>query len=93
MVKVVFDFNHIPDLPAFYRAFSQNFALSEDFGANLDALWDVVTGEIALPVEIEFVHFSRRHQRRFAAIVLLLEEAEEELAGRLHFNVVDEHIV
>lgn len=87
MAKVAFDFDHIPDLSAFYRAFSQNFALSEDFGANLDALWDVVTGEIALPVEIEFIHFSRRHKRRFGAIVLLFEEAEEELAGNLRFTI------
>ncbi|WP_392433157.1 barstar family protein [Yersinia sp. HM-2024] len=88
MVKVVFDFDHIPDLPTFYRAFAEKFALSESFGANLDALWDVVTGEIALPVEIEFIHFNHRRKRRFGAIVLLFEEAEEELAGSLRFNIV-----
>ncbi|CNH91137.1 putative ribonuclease inhibitor [Yersinia aldovae] len=87
MVKVVFDFDHIPDFPAFYAAFRQKFSLSEEFGANLDALWDVVTGEIALPVEIEFIHFNPRHKRRFGAIVLLFEEAEEELAGSLRFNM------
>ncbi|MEY4476395.1 MAG: hypothetical protein RL248_2162 [Pseudomonadota bacterium] len=87
MVKVIFDFDHIPDFPTFYAVFCQNFSLNEEFGANLDALWDVVTGEIALPVEIEFIHFNPRRKRRFAAIVLLFEEAEEELSGNLCFNI------
>ncbi|MGL6018693.1 MAG: barstar family protein [Gibbsiella quercinecans] len=87
MAKVEFDFNQIADLPAFYRAFAQKFALDEGFGANLDALWDVVTGGIRLPVEIEFTNLSTRSKRRFGAIILLFEEAEEELDGGLHFNM------
>ena len=46
MAKVEFDFNQISDLPAFYRDFAHKFALDEAFGANLDALWDVVTAAI-----------------------------------------------
>lgn len=44
MNKVKFDFNHIADLPAFYRQFSHEFSLDSEFGNNLDALWDAVTG-------------------------------------------------
>lgn len=58
MNKVKFDFNHIADLPAFYHQFSQAFSLDSEFGNNLDALWDVVTAGIKLPVEIEFVNFN-----------------------------------
>ncbi|CNE51590.1 barstar family protein [Yersinia nurmii] len=87
MVKVTFDFDHIADLPAFYHDFSQKFCLGEDFGANLDALWDTVTGAISLPVEIEFIHLNHRRKRRFGAIILLFEEAEEELSGSLRFNI------
>ncbi|MDN5679692.1 MAG: barstar family protein [Ewingella sp.] len=89
MNKVVFDFNHIPDLPAFYSEFSRQFGLSESFGANLDALWDEVTGGITLPVEIDFAHLNASRKRRFGALILLFEEAEEELDGELRFNVLE----
>ncbi|BEM35100.1 hypothetical protein FUU19_21440 [Serratia sp. Lou2A] len=87
MAKVEFDFEQIQDVPAFYRDFAHKFALGEGFGANLDALWDVVTGDIGLPVEIEFTHLNARSKRRFGAIILLFEEAEEELEGSLRFNI------
>ncbi|KEY59977.1 barstar family protein [Serratia sp. DD3] len=89
MGKVEFDFNQIPDLPTFYRRFAEQFGLGKngEFGANLDALWDEVTGGINLPVEIEFLNLNARRTRRFGAIILLLEEAEEELEGKLRFNM------
>ncbi|AHG19792.1 hypothetical protein Z042_09265 [Chania multitudinisentens RB-25] len=87
MGKIEFDFNQISDLPAFYQQFAAQFALGEGFGANLDALWDVVTGDIELPVEIEFANLNARRKRRFGAIILLFEEAEEELEGNLRFNI------
>lgn len=89
MNKVKFDFSHIADLPAFYRQFSQTFSLDGEFGNNLDALWDVVTAGIKLPVEIEFINFNGHKKRRFAALVLLFEEAEEELEGALRFNTTE----
>lgn len=87
MNKVVFDFDHIPNLVTFYSEFARQFALNEHFGANLDALWDEVTGGIKLPVEIEFAHLNASRKRRFGALILLFEEAEEELDGELRFNV------
>ncbi|NIH16360.1 barstar family protein [Serratia symbiotica] len=87
MAKVEFNFEQIQDVPTFYREFAHQFALGEEFGTNLDALWDVVTGDISLPVEIEFIHLSARRKHCFGEIILLFEEAEEELDGSLRFNV------
>ncbi len=87
MKKVVFDFNHIPDLAAFYADFAQQFGVGEHFGANLDALWDEVTGGITLPVEIDFTNLSAARKRKFGSLVLLFEEAEEELDGAFTFNL------
>ncbi|XBS69403.1 hypothetical protein ABK905_23775 [Acerihabitans sp. KWT182] len=87
MEKVSFDFNQIPDLPAFYRDFGRRFALSEPIDANLDELWQTVIRRLPLPVEIEFIHLSGAKKRRFGALILLFDEAEEELEGQLHFNV------
>ncbi|MBD2790838.1 barstar family protein [Xenorhabdus szentirmaii] len=89
MKKVEFDFSQLPDLASFYREFKQSFGLGDTFGFNLDALWDVVTGDIPLPIEIEFSHFTPQKRTRFAALVLLFEEAEEELEGELRFNITD----
>ncbi|KOC89291.1 barstar family protein [Winslowiella iniecta] len=78
------DFRYIADRAEFYRQFAEKCQLSEAFGANLDALWDVLTGELALPVKIELTHLHRHpHRAQFAAIIATLEEAAEELDGAL----------
>ena len=38
-------------------------------------------------LEIEFVHLGEKTRRRFGALILLFDEAEEELEGHLRFNV------
>lgn len=86
MHKIIFDFSIIPDMTTFYRLFVKEFSLDDGFGHNLDALWDVITGEIELPVAIEFIHFDDRCKRRFASLILLFEDVEEELEGELHFQ-------
>lgn len=87
MDKVSFDFNQIPDLPAFYRAFDREFTLSASEDMNLDELWQTVTRRLPLPLEIEFLHLAGAKKRRFGALILLFDEAEEELEGQLRFNV------
>ncbi len=88
MVKVSFDFNQIPDFPAFYHDFGRQFALPEPGDtANLDELWQTVTRRLPLPVEIEFIHLHGAKKRRFGALILLFDEAEEELEGQLRFNL------
>lgn len=52
MKQIIFDFSTLADRDAFYHQFAQQFQLDEAFGNNLDALWDVLTGEIELPVNI-----------------------------------------
>ncbi|MDT1800510.1 hypothetical protein QK887_25980, partial [Salmonella enterica subsp. enterica serovar Oslo] len=51
-------------------------------------LWDVLMNDVlSLPLEIEFVHLGEKTRRRFGALILLFDEAEEELEGHLRFNV------
>lgn len=83
-----FDFRHISSKEDFYHAFSRAFGLVQSAIGDLDTLWDVVTGGgIPLPQEIVFTHLSGPARRRFGALILLFEEAEEELEGQLRFNV------
>jgi ribonuclease inhibitor len=82
-----FDFTEIDNQSTFYREFSRRFALDREKVTDLDSLWKVVTETLPLPVEIEFIHLSERRRRRFGALILLFDEAEEELEGQLRFNV------
>ena len=39
-----------------------------------------------MPLDIEFIHLNDKQRRRFGALILLFDEAEEELEGELRFN-------
>ncbi|MGL5698687.1 MAG: barstar family protein [Kluyvera sp.] len=83
-----FDFDEIEDQGDFYREFARLFALEKDSIHDLDTLWDVVTSpQMPLPLEIEFSHLDDKQRRRYGALILLFDEAEEELEGMLRFNV------
>lgn len=77
-----FDFDEIESPEDFYRDFSQTFGLAKDKVRDLDSLWDVLMNDVLpLPLEIEFVHLGEKTRRRFGALILLFDEAEEELEG------------
>lgn len=83
-----FDFDEIEDQNDFYREFTQMFGLEREKVSDLDSLWDIIMSEaLPLPLEIEFVHLPDKLRRRYGALVLLFDEAEEELEGQLRFNV------
>ena len=83
-----FDFDEIEDQTDFYREFTRMFGLASENVNDLDTLWDIVMSEkLPLPLEIEFVHLPDKLRRRYGALILLFDEAEEELEGQLRFNV------
>lgn len=83
-----FDFNEIVDQAHFFRQFSERFALVDRVINDLDSLWEVVAGSaLPLPLQIEFVNLGRGQRRRYGALILLFEEAEEELEGQFRFNL------
>lgn len=83
-----FDFDEIEDQGDFYREFARLFALDRELIHDLDALWDAVIGpQMPLPLEVEFIHLDDKQRRRYGALILLFDEAEEELEGMLRFNV------
>lgn len=83
-----FDFDEIDSQEDFYREFTRMFGIEKGKVTNLDSLWDVVTtNQLPLPLEIEFIHLPEKLRRRFGALVLLFDEAEEELEGQIRFNV------
>ena len=55
--------------------------LPEHFGDNLDALFDVITGELEMPLHLEFVNMSVEQLEIFEDLLTTLEDAEEEVEG------------
>ena len=58
MKEVYIDFVEIGDEEDFYAQLKEKLALPEHFGDNLDALYDSITGDVELPLHIEFVNMS-----------------------------------
>lgn len=81
-----FDFNQITSIEQFYKIFSEKLNLTENFGENLDALWDVITAEIALPTEIIFENLQLEQLLQFEELIRLLEEASIELEDEFYFS-------
>lgn len=73
------DFTNIADMEDFYAALKENINLPEHFGDNLDALWDFISGEAEMPLEIEFENMSVDQLEDFDDLINTLEDAEEEL--------------
>ena len=81
MQTITFDLRDIADEQAFYRQFAHTFSLTS-FGNNLDALWDALTGGIALPLQIR-LSYVPANKNALQRIIQVLQEAEQETAGAL----------
>ncbi len=90
MQQITLDCQQVQTLADFYRLFSQKFNLGCGFGANLDALWDVLTGEISLPVHITLRHV-RNHpcEADLRRIIAVMEQAVQETEGAFSVRVKD----
>ncbi|MGE9315180.1 barstar family protein [Niabella sp. CJ426] len=86
MKQVKFDFERIGTIDDFYVVAVRELGLPEHFGKNLDALWDSITGDIALPVSIQFVNLSMTQLETFEKVISLFEEAAEELGDNFIFE-------
>ncbi|MCH5683636.1 barstar family protein [Niabella sp. W65] len=86
MKQVKFDFERIGTVEDFYLVAMRELKLPEHFGKNLDALWDSITGDIALPVDVQFVNLSMGQLETFEKLISLFEEAAEELGENFNFE-------
>ena len=80
-MKIYIDFLEIGDYEDFYAQLKEKLTLPEHFGDNLDALFDVITGELEMPLHLEFVNLSVEQLEIFEDLLTTLEDAEEEVEG------------
>ena len=78
-MEVYIDFLEIGDYEDFYAQLKEKLTLPEHFGDNLDALFDVITGELEMPLDLEFVKMSVEQLEIFEDLLTTLEDAEDEV--------------
>lgn len=82
MKKVIYiDFSKIDTIDEFYEQLSGKIYLPKHFGKNLDALNDVFTGYIKLPIHIEFVNMTLSQLDSFENLLELMENTANEIDG------------
>ena len=79
MKEVYIDFSEIGDYEDFYTQLKEKLTLPDYFGDNLDALFDSITGDVVLPLHIEFVNMSVDQLETFEDLLTTLEDAEDEV--------------
>ena len=78
-MEIYIDFLTIGDYEDFYAQLKEKLTLPEYFGDNLDALYDVITGELEMPLHLEFVNMSVEQLEIFEDLLTTLEDAEDEV--------------
>jgi len=81
MKTIYIDFVEIGDYEDFYNELKKQMDLPEGFGDNLDALFDSISGDLELPLHLEFVNMSIDQLDTFEDLLTTLEDAEEEVDG------------
>lgn len=81
MNTVYIDFTEIGDDEDFYTQLKEKIKLPDHFGDNLDALADVITGELEMPLHLEFVNMSVDQLENFDDFLTTLEDLEDETEG------------
>ncbi|ASW76251.1 barnase inhibitor [Chryseobacterium piperi] len=79
MKTIYIDFTNIGDYEDFYAQLKEKITLPEYFGDNLDALYDVITGDLEMPLHLEFVNMTVDQLETFEDLLTTLEDADEEL--------------
>ncbi len=81
MKTIYIDFTDIGDYEDFYGQLKEKLPLPAHFGENLDALSDIITGELEMPLHLEFVNMSIDQLEIFEDLLTTLEDAEDETEG------------
>ena len=78
-MDIYIDFLEIGDYEDYYAQLKEKLTLPEHFGDNLDALFDVITGELEMPLHLEFVNMSVEQLEIFEDLLTTIEDAEDEV--------------
>lgn len=74
-MEVIFDFRQIQSMEEFYDQAVDKLHLPDYFGRNLDALYDMLTGHIDIPVTIQFLHLTPSQLPIFEKLLSTMKDA------------------
>lgn len=77
--SIALDFSSIENYNDFYIQIAQKLNLPDFFGNNLDALYDTLTANVEMPLEIEFVNMNLNQLEEFEDLLQTMEDAENEM--------------
>ncbi|AEI43774.1 barstar family protein [Paenibacillus mucilaginosus] len=89
MRSVTLDGTRMATKEELHRELKEKLGLPEHYGNNLDALWDCLTGEVELPLEIDWKHYGAAVQALGPygeSTAELFEEAVRQLDGSFRFT-------
>ncbi len=86
MNTAIFNFEKIGTIEDFYAIAIKELSLPAYFGNNLDALWDCLTGAIALPAEVQFINMSLNQLESFDKLITLFQDAADALGEDFVFE-------
>ncbi|WP_426446304.1 barstar family protein [Paenibacillus sp. S-38] len=89
MRRITLDGTRMATKEELHRELKDKLRLPEHYGNNLDALWDCLTGEVELPIEVDWKHYGAAVQALGTygeSTAELLEEAARQLGGRFRFS-------
>lgn len=78
-MKIILDGNKINSEDDFHLEISNQLKLPSWYGRNLDALWDVLTGMVGRPLDIEWINFYKSNisSDRLDKILHLLQDVKK----------------
>lgn len=91
-MKITINFASIRTVTDFYKQLQHKIELPTHFGENLDALHDVISGDLKMPLEISFLNVSDEKKITFKPLI----DTMESLAKEVHdftFNLNISHSV
>ena len=86
MRTVNFNFERIGSIEDFYKLAKAALNLPEHFGNNLDALWDSLTADIELPLQVQFTNMTLSQLEQYDNLITLFEDAATETDDGLSFE-------
>ena len=93
MKKYEFNRNEFRWAEEYYDIIQKKFNLPNWFGKNADALWDMLTGFIETPCEIDLIGFNKNENDYNKNIIELInscfKDAEKQFPDKFKINFID----